>query len=400
MELPRLFSRTVIGRLSPEERTVLKWQLLVVFVINAMLTAGFFGQREWRRIAEANNDPLIMHAWDGLPWFVWLMVAPLMLILIRRFPLVRGQLMRSLAGLAVGSVLLYLLVANLRFGLRILPDLWLRPSAQLPIDWVTYLNVMLVLLPLDFLTYCGFFAISLAIVYYFQFRQRVEETRQLQLHAARLQSDLARAELAALRGQLHPHFLFNSFNAVAALVRQKNNDAAVEIIAQLSTLLRLAIERTGLQEVPLEEEIDFICRYLEIERVRFGDKLQTELIIEEEARDAVVPNLLLQPLVENAIKHGISLRTRPGVVRLAAHRRADRLFVEIANDGPDLSVIRPTVSPPAKPGIGLANTRARLEKAFNSDYHLEITERGEGGVVVRIDLPWRSAVVTPVVASA
>jgi len=392
----RIFSFWRREKPTADDRAALKLQMLVVFVINAILTFGFFGQREWRRIAEANNSPLIMHAWDGLPWFVWLMAAPFMLLLIRQFPLVRGQLVRHVSGLIAGSALLYLMVANLRFVLRILPNLWLPPADRLPTDWAAYLNVTLVLLPLDFLTYCGFFAISLAIVYYFQFRRRLEETRELQLQAAQLTSDLARAELAALRGQLHPHFLFNSFNAVAALVRQGQNDAAVEIIAQLSTLLRLAIERTGIHEVPLEEEIEFIRRYLDIERVRFGDKLRTDLAFDEGTLDALVPNLVLQPLVENAIKHGISLRTQPGTVWLSARRQGDRLLVEIANDGPELGPAASRISRPGKPGIGLANTRARLHQAFQSDYQLEITERSEGGMVVRIDLPWRSALVAPV----
>ena len=117
---------------TPEERAALRVQLLVVFAVNVILTFGFFGQREWRRIAGINYDQVIMHAWDGLPWFVWMIVAPLMFILIRRFPLSRGQLVHSSMGLISGCGLLYLFVANLRFALRILPDLWVAPAARLP----------------------------------------------------------------------------------------------------------------------------------------------------------------------------------------------------------------------------------------------------------------------------
>jgi len=208
------------------------------------------------------------------------------------------------------------------------------------------------------------------------------------LCTAQLESDLARAELTVLRGQLHPHFLFNSFNAVASLVRQRRNESAVEIIAQLSALLRLAIERTGRQELPLEEEIDFIRRYLEIEQVRFGEKLRLDFSLDPAALDASVPNLVLQPLVENAIKHGISRRTRPGTVRLAARRVDGRLQLEIVDDGPDGSPVERDAEG-QRAGIGLSNTRARLEKIYGSDFQLEMTPRPEGGMRVFLDLPWR-----------
>jgi sensor histidine kinase YesM len=311
-----------------------------------------------------------------------------MLILIRRYPLQRGRIRSSLFGLFLGSLGIYVVVANLRFILRILPNLWLSDSLDLPIDWAHYVVSTLLVMPLDFLTYSGFFAATFAIVYHFKYRQRGEEALQLQLRTAQLESDLARAELSVLRGQLHPHFLFNSFNAVASLVRQKRNESAVEIIAQLSALLRLAIERTGRQELPLDEEIDFIRRYLEIEQVRFGEKLRLDFALDPAALDGSVPNLVLQPLVENAIKHGISRRTRPGTVRLAAQRVNGRLQLEVVDDGPDGSPVSPEGTDERK-GIGLSNTRARLEKIYGTDYHLEMTPRPEGGMRVSLDLPWR-----------
>ena len=216
------------------------------------------------------------------------------------------------------------------------------------------------------------------------------------MKAARLQSDLARAELAALRGQLHPHFLFNSFNALATLVRQQKNDQAVEIIAQLSELLRLAIDRTGLQEVPLVQELDFIRRYLEIERLRYGEKLVVKFEVEPAAQDALVPNIVLQPLVENAIKHGISLRTNPGVVQVAAQRASERLRITITDDGSEGQAAPP--SSRKGPGIGLANSRAQLDKLYGADYRLEMLKRPEGGTVVSLDLPWRRALAAEIAA--
>jgi two-component system LytT family sensor kinase len=175
-------------------------------------------------------------------------------------------------------------------------------------------------------------------------------------------------------------------------VRQRKNDDAVEIIAQLSALLRLAIDRTGLQEIPLQQEVEFIQRYLDIEHVRFGEKLRVVFDLEPAALGALVPNIVLQPLVENAIKHGISLRTTPGTVRLAASRKSNRLHIEIVNDGPERAVA-PEAAPATgrKPGIGLPNARAQLGKLYGGDYQLEITRQPVGVTVVSLDLPWREA---------
>ena len=364
-------------------------QIPLFLAVSILFSLGYHGQRMVRALADRAHVQQLLHVWDGFAWFVWLLAAPAMLLLVRRYPLMRGQVRRSLAGLLLGSGAIYLTVANLRFLLRVLPNLWLPDSADLPVDWEHYAVSTLVLLPVDFLTYCGFFAASFAIDYYFKYRQRAEEALQLQLHAAQLQSDLARAELTALRGQLHPHFLFNSFNAVASLVRQHRNDAAVEIIAQMSALLRLAIERTGRQELSLDEEFDFIRRYLEIERVRFGTKLQLDFAVDPSAMGAAVPNLVLQPLVENAIKHGISQRTRPGTVRFAARRIQSRLQLEVVDDGPDGSPPATEFGASRPGGIGLSNTRARLGNIYGTDYRLEMIPRPEGGMQVRLDLPWR-----------
>ena len=372
-----------------EERSELRLQVPLFFAACVLLSVGYYGQRELRAMVEREHAQLLLLGWDGFAWFVWLLAAPAMLILIRRFPLQRGRVRQSLTGLVLGSGAIYLAVSNLRFLLRILPNLWLPAAADLPVDWSHYAVSMLFLMPMDFLTYCGFFAASFSIVYHFKYRQRGEEALQLQLRTAQLESDLARAELSVLRGQLHPHFLFNSFNAVASLVRQKRNDSAVEIIAQLSALLRLAIERTGRQELPLDEEIDFIRRYLEIEQVRFGEKLRLDFSLDPAALDAAVPNLILQPLVENAIKHGISRRTRPGTVRLAVRRVEGRLQLEVVDDGPDGSPVEREAGEHRPGGIGLSNTRARLEKIYGTDYHMEMTPRPEGGMRVFLDLPWR-----------
>ncbi len=387
----------ILGRFAAEKWTVFRIQLLLIFAISTLLYVGLPGTREWRRVAEESHMYTVIRAWDGLAWYVWVAAAPFMLMLIRRFPLVRGRIRSSATGLLVGSFLLYLAVTHLRYFLHVLPDLIWSSSRDWLFDRETYAYNTFAMAPLDFLTYCGFFGVSLSVDYYHRIRQRTEEATQLQLKAARLQSELARAELAALRGQLHPHFLFNSFNALATLVRQQKNEQAVEIIAQLSELLRLAIERTGLQQIPLTQELDFIRRYLEMERLRYGEKLLVQFDIESAALDVLVPNIVLQPLVENAIKHGISLRTNPGTVRVAAHRTGDRLHIAITDDGPEGRAMPPKNR--KGPGIGLANSRAQLDRLYGADYRLEMVKRPEGGTVVSLDLPWRRAPAAEIAAS-
>lgn len=383
------------GQIAADRRHIFRVQVLLLFAIGTLLYFGLPGTRQWRAQAEQANMYMVIRAWDGWAWYVWVAAAPVMLLLIRRYPLVHGRILRSLTGLLLGSGFLYLLVTHMRYFLRAAPDLvWGGPDRSWFFDRQTYAYNTFAMLPLDFLTYSGFLAISFSVDYYYRNRQRAEEAARLELRTAQLQSELARAELAVLRGQLHPHFLFNSFNALATLVRQRKNDEAVEIIAQLSELLRLAIDRSGFHEIPLRQELDFIRRYLDMERLRYGAKLQTEFDIEVGAQNALVPNIVLQPLVENAIKHAISLRTNPGTVRVGAVRAGDRLHVTVRDDGPENV---PAPSPARKrQGIGLANSRAQLEKLYGTDYRLEVMKRPEGGTTIHLDLPWRMATVAEV----
>ncbi|HVT72692.1 MAG TPA: histidine kinase [Lacunisphaera sp.] len=377
-----------LRRFSSKDRKELLLLLGLLLLMCLLLQFGFGQAREWRTEAEHHKLQTFLLSWNSAAWYVWIGAAPVMLWIVREFPLdLKGMAWKNLACIVACSLLLGLAVVNLRSMLSLAGNIW-RPAAEdLPTDWRNYLFNTFWLWPMDLLTYCGFFAVTFAIDYFLQHQRRNEDTVQLQLRTARLQTDLTRAELAALRGQLHPHFLFNSFNALATLVRQRRNDEAVEIIAQLSALLRLAIERTGQVEIPLQQELDFIERYLAIEQVRFADKLRVEFAVEPAALQALVPNIVLQPLVENAIKHGISKRTTPGTVRLAAARQEARLHITISNDRAD--------EPPTggertvSTGIGLANARAQLEKLYGVDYHLEFMHDPRGTTTVALDLPWR-----------
>lgn len=380
-----MFSRFHQG-LSAEERRLLTWQLAAVFVVVTLLNLGFYWQRALREAAIRHNLQSVVQGWDGLAWYVWMLAAPATLLLLRGYPFVREQAVRSLGRLGLGSAVIYFVVTNTRYLLRMLPNVWLPDELDRPVSWATYFQTQIDRLPLDFLTYGGLFAASFAIDYYSKYRQRAQEVLRLQLEAARLQSELAKFQLSALRGQLHPHFLFNSFNAISALVRQRRNELAVEMIAQLGELLRFAMEKIELPELPFEQELEFVQCYLNIERVRFGEKLDVAIEVEPAALSGMVPNLLLQPLVENAIKHGISKRLTPGRVRIAAARRGGRLLLEVSDDGPGVA---PSPAGQAPAGIGLRNTRGRLTHLYGGDYRFEIAPRPEGGTSVRLDLPWR-----------
>jgi signal transduction histidine kinase len=368
-----------------ENRRVLLVQMVVMLGASLLFTASYEIQRQIRVIMERDGTEVLISGWDGLAWLVWPLAGPAILVLIRRFPLVRGEIVWGVCRLAISSFLLFGAVINARFVLRGVPH-------GLTVDWHHYLRTTLELLPVDFLTYCGFFFATFGIDYYFKHRRRQDEALQLQARAAHLESDVARAELAALRAQLHPHFLFNSFNAVATLIRQRRSEAAIEMIEQISQLLRLAMERTQQTEVVLADELEFVRRYTAIEQIRFGAKLAVTFDIEPETSEALIPNFLLQPLVENAIKHGISRRATPGAVYLGAHRAEGRLSLVIENDGPDAASAELIPQPPGA-GVGLANTRARLEKIYGADYHFQLINRPDGGMRISLNLPWR--VVSP-----
>jgi LytS/YehU family sensor histidine kinase len=210
-----------------------------------------------------------------------------------------------------------------------------------------------------------------------------EEMQQRALNEERLTARLAQAELQALKMQLHPHFLFNTLNAIYNLAPDNSRKAQM-MIARLSDLLRLSLDHVSSNMVTLQQELEFLDCYLEIEKTRFEERLQLIEEIDPETLDASVPNLFLQPLVENAIRHGISKKAGGGSVAIRATRATqgkDRLQITITDDGR-------SAAETSKPGgIGLPNTRARLTQLFGSDYRFEVQPTGEG-MRVLIDIPF------------
>ncbi len=214
--------------------------------------------------------------------------------------------------------------------------------------------------------------------YYQRFRER-------ELQTAELRRQLTEAKLEALRMQLNPHFLFNTLHAISALIHE-NPEAADRVVARLSELLRLSLDQSKPQEVPLCEEIGFLDRYLEIEQTRFSDRLEVQKQIESSVNDALVPYLILQPLVENAIRHGIEPREESGRISIQARRNNGTLELRVTDNGPGLGAGQ---AAPAE-GIGLSNTRSRLSHLYGKDYRFELHNADGGGLEARIDLPYHT----------
>ncbi len=195
----------------------------------------------------------------------------------------------------------------------------------------------------------------------------------------------SQAQLQALKMQLHPHFLFNTLHSISALVH-KDPDAADRMISRLGDFLRLTLENSGNQEVTLQKEVEFLKCYLEIERVRFQDRLTTRMDIDARTLDARVPYLILQPIVENAIRHGIAPRSSPGRIEILAKRDNGSLRIQVKDNGPGLPDISATEGK-AREGLGLANTRARLRQLYGPTHRFELHNDPAGGLVVTLEIP-------------
>ena len=224
-------------------------------------------------------------------------------------------------------------------------------------------------------TYAGVVGLSYAVDYY-----RESQTRALR--AAHLEASLMEARIKTLEAELHPHFLFNTLHAISTLVHT-DPEAADRMISRLSDLLRLTFDRSGAAAIPLKEELEFLQKYLEIEQIRFRDRLSVRFDIDPETLDVEVPRLILQPIVENAIKHGIGPMSGHGLVQVSAKRRTEEIWIEVRDNGVGLSR---NARNHLTNGIGLTNTRARLEWLYGSDQRLDFAE-GESGLAVQMRLP-------------
>jgi len=223
--------------------------------------------------------------------------------------------------------------------------------------------------------------------YYRKYQEREREALRLELDASELRTQLMRAQLSALKMQLQPHFLFNTLNAIMVLVRQQKGRQAEETLARLSDLLRCVLEDVEAQEVPLRRELEYLQLYLSIEQVRFQDRLRVEIAADPAVLEAAVPHMGLQPIVENAIRHGIGRSSAAGRIQISAERVDEKLVVKIQDDGPGL----PLEGASQGRGIGLSNTRARLHQLYGDAAQLTVENGATGGAVATMVLPFRLA---------
>lgn len=302
-------------------------------------------------------------------WYLWALFAPLVIWLGARISFTgRGWVRVAAPHLVLGVAIAFLKV-TLRYWIgRAIP-----PLAQ---QWPGILDT----LPTNALVYWSILGVGYALEYYRRFRER-------ELRAAHLESSLARAQLDVLRMQLHPHFLFNTLHTISVLVREGENETADRVIARLSDLLRLSIDLEATNEVPLSRELEILASYIDIQQMRFQERLQVCIDVDPVVRDGLVPTLILQPLVENSIRHGIGYREAGGRVDIIGRRAGDRLELTIRDDGPGIS----TDGAAGASGVGLTNTRARLEQLYGTEGALELRNPPGGGCAVSLSIPWRVA---------
>jgi two-component sensor histidine kinase len=325
----------------------------------------------------------VLFAIEALSWLPWVAATALIFWLARRAPLAGRPSVAWLAHVAaciciglVFSAWATLLIIDFRpFGP---PD----PPGFLP-HWIS-----------DF--YDGLLG---TIVFYagvLMIRNILDSRARVATHktqVAQLNEQLAQAHLSALRRQIEPHFLFNALNAVSGLIREGRSDAAVDMIAALSEFLRRTLADSSEQEVRLSDEMEFVQRYLSIQQTRFADRLRVTIDVPAELQSSAVPSLILQPLVENAVKHGIAKRKDGGTVRIAAAVTGDRLLLSISNDGP---VLRAGWNEEDR-GIGISNVRSRLRGLYGDDSALDMRARAEGGAEVSLSMPLHFARLTTAV---
>ena len=337
-----------------------------------------------------------LHFHDPTPWWysmeswlvgVWIaaLLTPGVLWLGRRFPLERGRWLRS-----VPIHLLFSLVYAL-VHLTLDSFVHVRMGLLAFLLGATFKAVFSTMLVIAFhgnvLTYWAILGIQSAIRYYRRYQEREREALRLELHTSELQSQLMRARLSALKMQLQPHFLFNTLNAIMVLVRQQKGRQAEEMLARLSDLLRCVLEDVEAQEVPLRRELEYLQLYLSIEQVRFQDRLRVEISADPATLDAAVPQMGLQPIVENAVRHGIGRSSAAGKIQISATRVDGMLEVKVQDDGPGL----PANGSSTSRGIGLANTRLRLHQLYGDTARLELKNGEHGGAVATMSVPYHTA---------
>ncbi len=357
--------------LAPAARWVALWTLLWTGLGLFFASEAAIRQFPGRERSLSWGDALTVN----IPFYlIWGVVALAVLGLCRLWPIAGARLARNL-GLHVAASLA---VASLDLALAEGLFHAIRAWRGAPVDFSEALSFSFRHnFHVNVVTYWAVVGVYHLVAYYRGLREK-------ELIASRLEEQLARAELSALRMQLQPHFLFNALHSISELV-YSDPAAADRMLVRLSDLLRQSLETTGQHEVPLEQELEYVERYLEIERMRFSDRLRLQFLVDEFVLDAAVPTFLLQPLVENAVVHGVGRSPGPGRVTVRGRREGDELYLEVENDLPAGAPARRS----DREGVGIQNTRARLAQLYGERGRLELELRPEGIAVARVVLPYR-----------
>lgn len=311
-------------------------------------------------------------------WYVWAALAPLVVMLGRRYRLGRGQSLVNAFRHAAASAVFAAIHIVLAVSVAYLVETALTGDTVFSLE--PYAQFFVTRYHWNLIIYWAILGVGHAVDYRRLYRERL-------LAAAHLETSLAEARLQALKAQVQPHFLFNTLNAIATLIYD-DPPRAVKCLARLSDLLRGSLDGAATREVPLERELALLQLYIDIMQMRFADRLRVELDIAGETRTALVPGLILQPLVENAVQYAVAPRAAGGHVTVRSRRAGETLEVEVADDGPGFDA---GLAAKGK-GLGLANVRARLEHLYGESARLVLESAGpEGGLVARLVMPFREA---------
>ena len=359
----------------------IKWAVAIVAVW-AMLGVIYAGPIYLEVRSEGMDHAASrVFSWGILTWLAWAPLTPAIVWLARRYPLVDNGWKRNLLVHLPAVLAMSVLHSAAATVITLTIDPFDGMGESPKTFWPRFLSRLLGSFGSDLLVYGAVIGICYALDYYRKYRER-------ELLATRLEAQLAQAELDSLRMQLHPHFLFNTLNSIVGLVRDNKNQAAVNMLVGLSDLLRHTLDSSSRQEVELREELNFIKLYLSIQEIRFSDRLRVELDIDPATTKALVPNLILQPLAENALRHGIARSAASGVIGINSVVANGQLRLTVYDNGaglPDDWQLKGSA------GIGLANTAARLQQLYDDNHQFDIRNRNEGGVEVMIMMPLRTA---------
>jgi signal transduction histidine kinase len=315
---------------------------------------------------------------EFVSWLPWALATPFIIGLARRYQITRTTTLQAFAVHLAAFAGISIVAGTWTAMLQVLVNPWSMPSHPTFADaWMTGLLEQLVI-------YLIAYALILAVTFVVDSRDNV--ARRIE-EEARLNEELSRAQLGALRRQIEPHFIYNTLNSIAGLVRDERNEEAVRMIVGLSEFLRRATDDSHRPQVTLAEEVEYLERYLDIQKIRFGERLQASVRIPAELLGAQVPTLLLQPLVENAIKHGIAKRAAGGTVRVDGACRDGELRLRVTNDGPGLAADWQATNT----GVGIDNLRTRLAILHGDKSGLELRSADGGGVEAVATLPFVEA---------